>query len=115
MKRRRRGEPTPLASIRPDLPEAPALADLIAARAGWLGRTKNGGVDADETTRAVEQGSARVSRIDGGVCLNHPLYGSTGHGLNLSPQRAYYSRSQSLVQPEGITDGKDLLPHFQII
>ena len=54
---------------------------------GSTGRRVDGGVDADQVARRVEQGPPAVARVDGGVRLNDVLNGSPRScGADLPPE-----------------------------
>jgi hypothetical protein len=72
-------------------------------------------VDANQTSRAVEQRTAGVSRIDRCVGLNDPLYGAAGHRIDFAAECADHARSQGLVQTERVADGKDALANLQFL
>src|SRR4029077_20082704 len=73
-------------------------------------RTVDGGVDADDVAVRIEQRTAAIAGIDGGVRLNHafqPLL----LGLNVAIDGAHDAGGKCAFEVEGIADGQHLLSH----
>jgi hypothetical protein len=70
-------------------------------------------VHPDEHSRRVEQGPARVSRIDGRVGLDHVSDRHPADPFHLTPERADDAGRQRVIESEGISDGDRLLPDFE--
>src|SRR5581483_1080270 len=77
-------------------------------------RAINRRIDADQPAGAVEQRSAGVSRIDGGVGLNYTLDRPSRHRLDLAPQRTHNTGRKRLIEAERIADCERALTYLQV-
>src|SRR5262245_58596180 len=72
------------------------------------------GVHADQPARAVEQRTAGVARVDGGVRLDDVLDWASGDALDRTAEGGHDAGRERLVQTEGIADCEDLLPDLKV-
>src|SRR5688572_3435778 len=72
----------------------------------------DGGVHAQKTSSGIEQRPSRVAGIDGRVGLNHVPNGHAPDAVHRAPERTHDADGQSLIQPEGVTDGDGLLSNL---
>ena len=77
-------------------------------------RRGNCRIDPDHAPSTVEQGAARISRIDRRVGLNDPLNRTLGHRQDFPPQSTDDSGRQRMVESERVADGQYLLPDLKI-
>src|SRR5690606_21310000 len=78
-------------------------------------RTVDGGVNANDATVAINERSAGVSRVDGGVGLDHVFSVVTDFRIDLSSEVADDACSQGLIKAEGVANRKDLMTDDKII
>src|SRR5262249_15476836 len=72
-------------------------------------------IDADEAACAVEQRTAAVARIDGGVGLNDPLDRAVAHRSNGPSQRADDAGGERFVEPKRVSDRENALAHAKVV
>src|SRR5262249_35802388 len=82
---------------------------------GGTGRAVDGSVDADETSRAIEQRASRVPRIDGRVRLDRSLNGAPSSRHDLPPEATDHSRRKGVIEAKWVPDGKDILTDEEIL
>jgi hypothetical protein len=85
-------------------------ADAGADAAGGIDR----GVDADESSRAVEQRAAGVAGIDRGVGLDDVFDRASGDGLDRSPSAAEHAGGERLIEAERVADREGFLTDLKI-
>src|SRR2546422_5120973 len=78
-------------------------------KADALGHPNDGGVDADDARPRVNQGAARVPRIQRDVSLNDVLDEPSRSASQGSAYGADHTRRHGRLKSEGITDGDDEL------
>src|SRR5436309_1524776 len=82
------------------------------AGGGAAGR-ENRRVDADDLAARVDERTAGIAAINGGVGLNGFIDESALAGLHGPAERADYSGGQGALETEGISDGQNFLTDLQ--
>ncbi|MCY1435061.1 hypothetical protein D9M71_511410 [compost metagenome] len=78
-------------------------------------RTVDGGIDADQPPSRIEQRATGIAGVDSGVGLDQVVNGrATGVAGKGAVKRRDDAGGERPVEPEGIANGKDLLPHLEI-
>jgi hypothetical protein len=77
-------------------------------------RRVDGGVHADQPSRAIEKRPARVAGVDGGVGLDHVFDRSVEHAGDGPAERAHDSGGQGVIEAEGVADGEHLLSDLEV-
>src|SRR5262249_54824252 len=78
-------------------------------------RTVYGRVDADQSPRAVEQGTAGIAWIDGGASLQYAVDWAAGQRFHLSIERADHPLRESDADAERVADGIGILPDLETL
>ena len=81
---------------------------LVAARPA----RKNGRVDANQLAAGVEQRSARVARIDGGIGLDEVFVIFDGKAI--APGRADDAHGRRLAHAKRVANGKCIIADFEL-
>ena len=63
----------------------------------------------------IEQRSAAVAGIDGGIGLDHAFHAAVLFGFNGAVERADDAGGQRAFKAERVADGQHLLPHHQVV
>src|SRR5215213_251504 len=74
----------------------------------------DGRVDADHAGRGVGQGTARVARVDRGVCLYHVLYKPAALAPDGTAEGTDHARRDAPLEAERIPDGDDELADYEV-
>jgi len=72
-------------------------------------------IHANHVAVQVQQRTARVAGVDGGVRLDGLRDGKAGQGRDGAPQRADDAARQRAIQPVGVADCHHRLPHRQAV
>src|SRR5206468_6775264 len=87
-----------------ELPEHPLRGVDRDAEAQALRAEDHGRVDADHAPAAVDQGPARVARVERHVALDDALHQAPRGGAHGAPERAHHARRYGRAEAERVAD-----------